>query len=66
MRDGTALLQLADWGCMGDGLLVVTTILFLTAVSQWTGRQSNEEYCYSTFDSINSGEVPIRVMAEIL
>ena len=46
--------------------MVFIFFLFLIAVSQWTGRQSNEEYCYSTFDSINSGEVPNRVMAEIL
>ena len=42
-------------------------ILFLIAVSLCTGRRSNEEYCfYSIFDRITSGEVPIRVMAEIL
>ena len=41
--------------------------LFLIAVSLCTCRRSNEEYCfYSTFDRITSGEVPIRVMAEIL
>ena len=38
-----------------------------TAVSLCACRHSNEEYCfYSTFDRITSGEVPIRVMAEIL
>ena len=54
-------------------LQVVTPIsflklyLFLIAVSLCTCRHSNEEYCfYSTFDRITSGEVPIRVMAEIL
>ena len=41
--------------------------LFPTAVSLCTCRRSNEEYYfYSTFDRITSGEVPIRVMAEIL
>ena len=41
--------------------------LFLIAVSLCTGRRSNEDnIIYSTFDRITSGEVPIRVMAEIL
>ena len=41
--------------------------LFLIAVSLCTCRLSNEEYLfYSTFDRITSGEIPIRVMAEIL
>ena len=41
--------------------------LFLIAVSLCTCRRSNEEYYfYSTFERITSGEVPIRVMAEIL
>ena len=42
-------------------------ILFLIAVSLCTSRHSNEEnYFYSTFDRITSGEIPIKVMAEIL
>ena len=42
-------------------------IWFPIAVSLCTCRRSNEEYYfYSTFERITSGEVPIRVMAEIL
>ena len=61
VRDGTA-----------GGQLAITCwlrppFLFLIAVSLCTCRHSNEEYYfYSTFDRITSGEVPIRVMAEIL
>jgi hypothetical protein len=41
--------------------------LFLIAVSLCTCRRSNEEYCfYTTFERITTGEVPIRIMAEIL
>ena len=61
VRDGTA-----------GGQLAITCwlrppFLFLIAVSLCTCRRSNEEYCfYTTFERITSGEVPIRVMAEIL
>ena len=48
-------------------ILISPLFLFLIAVSLCTCRHSNEEYLlYSTFDRITSGEVPIRVMAEIL
>ena len=68
-------------GCYGDQLAIILLKvsawrgacrlsppeLFLIAVSLCTCRRSNEEYYfYSTFDRITSGEVPIRVMAEIL
>ena len=44
-----------------------TPFLFPIAVSLCTSRHSNEDnIVYSTFDRITSGEVPIRVMAEIL
>ena len=47
--------------------IVLFTFLVPPAVSLCTCRRSNEEYFfYSTFDRITSGEVPIKVMAEIL
>ena len=57
---------------LGEGLLKgipycsFSPFWFLIAVSLCTGRRSNEDFFYSTFDRITSGEVPIRVMAEIL
>ena len=61
VRDGTARGQLAITCWLRP------PFLFLIAVSLCTCRRSNEEYYfYSTFDRITSGEVPIRVMAEIL
>ena len=74
MRDGTAGLlrgsacyYIAESGCMERACRLSPPELFLIAVSLCTGRRSNEEYCfYTTFERITSGEVPIRVMAEIL
>ena len=74
VRDGTAWLL---WGsacnyiveseCMEGAYRLRPPYLFLIAVSLCTCRHSNEEYYfYSTFERITSGEVPIRVMAEIL
>ena len=74
VRDGTAGLL---WGsacnyiveseCMEGAYRLRPPYLFLIAVSLCTCRHSNEEYYfYSTFERITSGEVPIRVMAEIL
>ena len=61
VRDGTARGQLAITCWLRP------PFLFLIAVSLCTCRRSNEEYYfYSTFDRITSGEVPIRVIAEIL
>ena len=61
VRDGTAGGQLAITCWLRPPFLL------LIAVSLCTCRRSNEEYYfYSTFDRITSGEVPIRVMAEIL
>ena len=74
VRDGTAWLL---WGsacnyiveseCMERAYRLRPPFLFLIAVSLCACRRSNEEYYfYSTFERITSGEVPIRVMAEIL
>ena len=60
-------LQLYCWKWVHGGGRLSPPKLFLIAVSLCTCRHSNEEYYfYSTFDRITSGEVPIRVMAEIL
>ena len=60
-------LQLYCWKWVHGGGRLSPPKLFLIAVSLCTCRHSNEEYLlYSTFDRITSGEVPIRVMAEIL
>ena len=74
VRDGTARLlwgsacnYIAESECMEGACRLSPPELFLIAVSLCTCRRSNEEYYfYSTFDRITSGEVPIRVMAEIL
>ena len=60
-------LQLYCWKWVHGGGRLSPPKLFLIAISLCTCRHSNEEYYfYSTFDRITSGEVPIRVMAEIL
>ena len=62
----TAVLGRAG-GAWGAAYWLRPPFLFPTAVSLCTCRRSNEEYCfYTTFERITSGEVPIRVMAEIL
>ena len=74
VRDGTARLlwgsacnYIAESECMEGACRLSPPELFLIAVSLCTCRRSNEEYCfYTTFERITSGEVPIRVMAEIL
>ncbi len=74
VRDGTAKLlwrsacyYIAESECMEGACRLSPPELFLIAVSLCTCRRSNEEYYfYSTFERITSGEVPIRVMAEIL
>ena len=74
LRDGTAMLlwrsacnYIAESECMEGACRLSPPELFLIAVSLCTCRRSNEEYYfYSTFERITSGEVPIRVMAEIL
>ena len=74
LRDGTAGLlwgsacnYIAESECMEGACRLSPPELFLIAVSLCTCRHSNEEYYfYSTFERITSGEVPIKVMAEIL
>ena len=64
---GSACNYIVESGCMERACRLSPPELLLIAVSLYTCRHSNEEYYfYSTFDRITSGEVPIKVMAEIL
>ena len=64
---GSACNYIVESGCMERACRLSPPELLLIAVSLCTCRRSNEEYYfYSIFDRITSGEVPIKVMAEIL